>query len=458
MKPSRFLRIALFSTMAVVVLVGVFCDLLYSSSPAQAAGIKYDPTLIFGLSAHPYMQYARKLSRGSPAVIPPCLASDTPPRCFSPAQLHRAYNVPSNLTGKGRTIVVIEIGASPTIADELHMYDQLFGLRDPTLNIIEPFGKPPVNFGANVETSLDVEVAHSMAPDATIDVVLADISGAFSLDTELTAILRATKYAVDNNLGDVISLSFGVGESCVGSAYLQAEQQVFADARAKGIAILASSGDSGVANYSCNGFQIFLEKAASIPASDPLVTSVGGTTLNAAVGTGEYAGEVAWNEWSAEGGATGGGFSDIFARPGYQNGIPGIGATRGLPDVAFDADPLTGVPVVFSFAGGTIIAPVGGTSVGAPEWAGIVALADQAAGKRLGFLNPALYRIGESASSASAFHDITAGNNTVTVVDPNTGKSDTFQGYDAGPGWDAVTGFGTPKVAELIPLLVRAAA
>jgi subtilase family serine protease len=458
MKTSRFLRIALLSTMAVVVLVGVVCDMLYSSSPAQAAGIKYDPTLIFGLGAHPYMQYVKEFPRGSLAVIPPCLTSDTAPRCFSPAQLHRAYNIPSNLTGKGRTIVLIDVGASPTIADDLHLYDQLFGLGDPTLNIIEPFGKPPVNFGSDVETALDVESAHSMAPDATIDVVLADVSGAFSIDTELAAILRATKYAVDNNLGDVISLSFGAGESCVGSAYLQAEQQVFADARAKGITILASSGDYGVANYSCIGSQIFLGKAAIIPGSDPLVTSVGGTTLDAAVGTGQYVAEVTWNEWNAGAGATGGGFSDIFARPGYQNGIPGIGATRGLPDVAFDADPFTGVPVVISIDGETIVGPVGGTSVGAPEWAGIVALADQAAGKRLGFLNPALYRIGESASSASAFHDITVGNNTVTVVDPNSGKPVTIQGYDAGTGWDAVTGFGTPKVDGLIPLLVQAAA
>jgi len=151
-------------------------------------------------------------------------------------------------------------------------------------------------------------------------------------------------------------------------------------------------------------------------------------------------------------GATGGGFSSVFARPEYQDGIPGIGAFRGVPDVAFVADPLTGVPVVVSAFGETLIIPVGGTSVGSPAWAGIVALADQAAGERLGFLNDGIYRLLASDSYSQGFHDITTGDNSTTIPGSN-GQPVPVPGYPAGPGWDAVTGAGTPKVSSLVSLL-----
>src|SRR5205823_6520060 len=135
-----------------------------------------------------------------------------------------------------------------------------------------------------------------------------------------------------------------------------------------------------------------------------------------------------------------------------QDGIPGIGAFRGIPDVAFVADPLTGVPVVVSVFGGTLIVPIGGTSVGSPAWAGIVALANQAVGDRVGFLNGSIYKLLASDNYSRGFNDITTGDNTTTIFD-NKGNPVTVPGYPAGPGWDAVTGAGTPKVSSLVAML-----
>ena len=261
-------------------------------------------------------------------------------------------------------------------------------------------------------------------------------------------LLSGTKYAIDHNLGSVISQSFGLGESCAGSAYLQQEQSVFSNARAKHITLLASSGDSGAAVLICPSFNE--GKGVNLPAADPLVTSVGGTSLDATVGSGKYIAETTWNEDANGAGATGGGISTTFPVPDYQSGISGL-TGRGVPDVAFDADPLTGVPVVFSQQGATLIVPVGGTSVGSPAWAAIVALANQQAGRRLGFLNDTVYSIIASGSYTDGFNDITTGNNTVTGFGPN--GPITITGYNAGTGWDAVTGAGTPKVNSLVSLL-----
>jgi subtilase family serine protease len=202
----------------------------------------------------------------------------------------------------------------------------------------------------------------------------------------------------------------------------------------------------------CSGPFFNEAKGVDLPAADPLVTSVGGTSLDATITSGKYVSETTWNEDATGNGATGGGISTIFAVPSYQSGISGL-TGRGLPDVAFDADPLTGVPVVVSQQGATLIVPVGGTSVGSPAWAAIVALANQHAGKRLGFLNPILYAILASGSYANGFHDITTGNNTVTGFGPN--GPITITGYNAGPGWDAVTGVGTPKTNSLASLLAK---
>jgi subtilase family serine protease len=224
--------------------------------------------------------------------------------------------------------------------------------------------------------------------------------------------------------------------------------------------VIAASGDVGAVGEPCQvikgltGGAFPPVKEVNLPAADPLVLATGGTSLNASHATGAYISETAWGLPFGSPGtqfqASGGGFSRRFSRPGYQNGVPGIAATRGVPDVSADASPHTGMALVISDGGNQYtIRNSGGTSASAPLWAGLIALADQYAGRRLGFVNPAIYRIRRSASYHQAFHDITIGNNTPTF------PGHTIKGYTAAPGWDPVTGWGSPNAQALIPLLVR---
>ena len=434
-----------------------------SSGTAFAAfhGIPFSTSAAYDV--RPFWPSAIKIgpSQGFQAgTIPPCLNSAVLPRCYSPAQMRNAYRfnplLNAGITGKGHTIVLIDGYASPTLVSDVHFYDLLYGLRDPKINIIQPFGPAGFDTSADMETMLDIETAHSIAPDATIDLVIGDTSKAQTYQDFLTILLRATQYAVQNNLGDVISQSYGIGETCVSSAYVQAELQTFKEAKAKHITVLASSGDSGAATVFCdknlNGVKI--GQGISLPASDPYVTAVGGTTLNATVQTGKYVSETTWNEDKQGAGSTGGGVSSLFNAPPYQQGITGF-QKRAIPDVSYNGDPLTGVPIVVSIQGTTYITPVGGTSAGSPQWAALVVLANQYAGHRLGFLNDALYRISKTpAVYAKSLHDITTGNNSVLTYD-NNGKPVVLPGYAAKTGWDAVTGVGTPNATYLVHILGR---
>ena len=188
-------------------------------------------------------------------------------------------------------------------------------------------------------------------------------------------------------------------------------------------------------------------KEVGFPASDPLVLAVGGTTLTARPVTGAYVGETAWGGTSSPNGlASGGGFSHLYARPAYQDGVPGISTARGVPDVAGDAGQ-PGLTIVLASGGRTSIIPSGETSASAPLWGGLMALAGQYAHHDLGFVNSAIYRIARSSSYHKAFHDITTGNNDSVIV--------TIAGYQAAPGWDPVTGWGSPNAQVLVPLLAR---
>jgi subtilase family serine protease len=381
-----------------------------------------------------------------------CQAGNAPVRCYGPKQIRRAYNIQSvldeGMRGQGRTIVIVDAYQSPTIVHDLATFDSVFALPNPALNIIAPDGLTPFNpndpnqVGWSGEITLDVEWSHAVAPDATIDLVLAKSSN----DPD---ILSVTKYAVDNNLGPVISQSFGEGETCADPNLLQAEHKVFKDATAKHITLLASSGDQGAAQPTCDGSSFFL--SASTPASDPLVTGVGATHLAADPHSGAYLGETAWNDSF---GASGGGFSTVYRRPNFQEDAV-QNEQRGVPDVAYNGDVNGGVLTVWSSSGSgaNLVFIFGGTSAGSPQWAGIIALGNQLAGYRLGFLNKAIYRVGASASYTRAFHDIVIGNNTFVGTDAS-GKTITILGYNTRRGWDPVTGWGTPDVARLLPLLI----
>jgi subtilase family serine protease len=385
----------------------------------------------------------------------PCQDPSYIVHCYGPKQIRAAYAIEpllhEDINGRGRTIVIIDAFQSPTIRQDLQAFDQVFGLNSAKLNIIAPDGLTPFDpndpnqVGWAEEISLDVEWAHAVAPDATIDLVLAK-------SYQDADIISVTKYAVDHNLGDVISQSFGENESCTNPALLAEEHAIFQEAMNKRITVLASSGDNGAAQQTCDGTSWTL--AVSWPASDPLVTGVGGTQLFANQHTGSYMGEVAWNEPQFQI-ASGGGFSVIYKRPSYQKDVV-ASDQRGVPDVAYDAalngGVLVAISVIPSGAEGGPFHIIGGTSAGSPQWAGLVALGDQLAGHRLGFLNPTIYRIGESHSYLQGFHDILFGNNTIQLPDTQ-GNPVTIQGFSTQKGWNAVTGWGSPKAAGLLPML-----
>ncbi|MBE3559069.1 MAG: S53 family peptidase [Ktedonobacteraceae bacterium] len=400
----------------------------------------------------------------------PCLAKTAPPLCYSPQQLRRAYGIQplldAGMTGKGRIITIIDAFQAPTIRQDLRMFDQLFGLPDPQLNIIAPFGLTPFDpnnpnhTGFAGEIALDVEWAHAMAPDATINLVLANVKDE-SVQGQLNALFQVLNFVVQNNMGSVISQSFGIGEGCLPAAMIQQAHKIYQQARAQKQTVFASAGDSGAGAIQCdaNGQPAALVQGVNYPASDPLVTAVGGTTLRTAP-SGAYIAETTWNESQRGSGATGGGTSKVFAQPAFQQNI--VRSTkRAVSDIALDADPLTGVPIVTSSLrpGQTMILPTGGTSVGAPVAAAMTVLLDQAAGgKRLGFLNSAFYRLSQdTAAYRQSIHDIRTGNNTFVFAE---GKQVIrVPGFQAQAGWDAPTGIGSPnatQLAKILPTLVNA--
>ncbi|MDR2983581.1 MAG: S53 family peptidase, partial [Nocardiopsaceae bacterium] len=378
------------------------------------------------------------------------------PRCYQASQIQNAYNITPllnrGINGSGRTIVIVDAFGSPTIASDLQAFDAVMGLPDPSFTEITPAGSPPpfdINdanqFGWSVETTLDVEWAHATAPGANIVLAVAPSNN----DSD---ILNTTKYVVDHNIGDVISQSFGEAEACMDPTLLSEQHAVFAEAVRKGITLFASSGDSGASQPSCDPNSSAALFAASTPASDPNVTAVGGTTLTADTTTGAYQSETAWTEpfgcnppAIAQGdvGCSGGGFSSVYPRPDYQSALQKNRA-RGVPDVAYNAGVSGGV-LIFSATinvafglppNAAVFFIVGGTSAGSPQWAGLVADADQLGGHRMGNINPALYSIAQSKTHyAAALHDITTGNNDVAEIGG---------GFDAGARWDPVTGLGTP--------------
>ena len=374
--------------------------------------------------------------------LPPCLKT-VPLGCFQPSTIGAAYGIQpvldQGITGKGRTIVVIGAFQEPALVSDVQMFDRAWSADPSRANpnpfvpqVVAPFGVPAfdpnpkgVQFPFSLEQAIDVEWAHAIAPEASIMVVEAKSEQ----DADLVA---ATQYAVDNNLGDIITQSFGEAEMCAPADVLAQQHAVFQKATELGITVFASSGDQGAARRSCDGNGFVF--SASTPASDPQVTAVGGTHLVAGAG-GAYVSESAWNTPK---GASGGGFSTLYRRPGYQAPFQENNKARGVPDVAYAAESF----VVWWMGHGAVVA---GTSAGSPQWAGIVALADQAGGRRLGAVNKRLYHIGKSDAYSTAFHDITVGNNTFAGIN----------GYAAAPGWDPVTGLGTPIVSNLIQVLVN---
>jgi subtilase family serine protease len=365
-------------------------------------------------------------------------------RCYTPGLLRRAYDFPSasTLNGAGQTILIFDAYGSSSIQQDLAIFDGVFGLpAPPSFQILCPIGCSntqqagkhlPGNWA--VETSLDVEYAHAMAPGANIVLALSPSSSGNTLNSVEAAVLP--KYP-----GAIVSQSFGVPEALIhnNNAQINQAHQNYVVAQSLGDTVLASTGDFGATN----GVASFTN--AGYPASDPLVTAVGGTQghpyPNGLLTSGlTYGAEEAWNE-PAFGAAGGGAVSELFAPPSFQSGLGFSG--RAIPDVSYNAALNGGVLVIQTIGGQTFIELVGGTSAGSPQWASIIALADQARGLGgkggLGYATPALYGLG----GTSALHDIVFGNNALTGA----------AGFSAGPGYDLATGLGTPDVTNVINAL-----
>jgi subtilase family serine protease len=459
---------------------------------------------------------------GLPAPIPAVSdfqflsASTTPPaetdcnsvgrRCFTPTSMQASYNLPplyaANENGKGMTIAIIDSFGNPNMASDLGNFDTQMGLPHmcgepgvtctsgmPTFQHVywngqtQVMAPPPGSNGTGsqtrniwaLETSLDVEWAHTIAPGANI--LLMTTNPAETLGVQgFPAMMNAEQFIVDHHEATVISQSFAAAEETFASTQsLLNLRHAFISAASNGVTVLGSSGDGGTANT----FFTPVKHPATIPfptvewpASDPLVTGVGGTYLctDPATGLGvdttdppaqcqpptnPGVREVGWI-------GSGGGFSHVFARPSYQDTLPAgstpIGAMRGVPDIAYQASSRTGVLVYDTAPGdaqGGLNCPsgnpcsagwyvVGGTSSSCPQWAGLVAIANQIAGHGLGLINPALYSLASGPNYGTYFFDVTTGNNQADPAVP---------GFPATTGWDPVTGLGTPNAANLVPAL-----
>jgi len=348
-----------------------------------------------------------------------------PAGSLTPVQVAQLYNFPTGVNGAGQTIGIIELGGGYRTSD-LKTYFKALGITPPVVTSVSVDGgvnKPVVDKNADGEVMLDIEVAGSVAPGARIVVYFAPNTDQGFHDAITTAVHDTV------NKPSVVSISWGGPEDSWTQQASDAMLQAVTDAAAVGVTVTAAAGDGG-ADDGVGDNKLHVD----LPACLPPVLACGGTRLNTA--NGSVTSEVVWNELANNEGATGGGVSKIFPIPSYQAsaGVPKQPETnfagRGVPDVAGDADPVTGYMVRVD--GKNMV--IGGTSAVAPLWAGLTALINQQLGRPLGFMHPAIYQIG-----TSAFRDITTGNNGH---------------YAAGANWDACTGLGSPNGTALVQALL----
>jgi len=373
---------------------------------------------------------------------------------YDPTDLKTIYNIPNTVDGSGSTIGLIELVGdgkqSPLCGyntSDIRTYFQTIGVSPPNLTDVSVDGAqnspnaPPfvdsdgqtVNNGDG-EVELDIEVAGAIAPGVNIFVYFAPNTDPGFTDAVNVAINGDANG--QNNLppGSILSISWGGPENFANTAAsMTAMDNIFQTAATKGITICAASGDDGSTDRVNDG-----SYHADFPASSPNVLSCGGTSLPQRNTTSE----VVWNRSSQREGATGGGISEHFGKPTYQANVnvppsPSTGFVgRGHPDVAADADPETGYNVLIDGESGSI----GGTSAVAPLFAGMITLINKSLGNPVGFINPTIYG---NTTVQQAFNDITIGNNNVI--------GQTY--FQAGPGWDACTGWGSPNGEKLLRAL-----
>jgi kumamolisin len=401
-------------------------------------------TSVLGLDNRPFAKPHYRVGKLKPgpaeafarAVIPAAPVASG----FSPAQVAGFYHYPP-YDGTGQTIAILELGGGFR-QTELDTYFGQLGIKSPLLKVVPYPGCGTNNPGTNpldqtnpdVEVMLDIQVAGSIVPGATILVYFAPDASDDSFFQALSAIVHDT-----TNNPNVISISWGGSEDLASDQFKNEMDQVLQFAKGIHVTVCVAAGDNGSADFDPTNVNFDGRSHVDFPASDPFVLGCGGTMIT--VGGNSIANEVTWN--SPGNGSTGGGVSRFFDLPDYQNnaGVPAAmnlpgPVKRGVPDVAGNAaeesgyrilcdgqifpDPASGLPAV------------GGTSTVAPLWAALIARINQALGKPVGFVNPALYAL---PVASGAFQDITVGNNG---------------DYTAAPGWDPCTGLGSPNGVQLL--------
>ena len=349
------------------------------------------------------------------------------------------------ITGKGQTIAIIDPFGSPTIKQDLAAYDKAWQLpAPPSFQVITPEGPiPPFRSSANQihavrETTMDVEAAHVMAPGAAI--LLVEMPS-------LTNLAEAMVYVIQHHLASVMSISAGDAEANFPS--LRPFHRAILDAGRPGslVTIVAATGDYGATDLKPDN-TLYRTPHVGWPASDPLVVAVGGTRLGHQPRSAPVAPATSWPD-------SNGGRSTVFARPPWQNAVAGVaGRWRAVPDISLAASPKSGLEM-YTTASSIGAAPGYdwsinyGASLATPLFAGVVALAGQAAGRALGPVNPLLYRL--AAQNDHGIIDVRGPGNTFR----HGGL--TVRGFPAGPGYDLVTGLGTIDAAKLVPDLARLA-
>lgn len=407
------------------------------SVPASLNGII---TAVLGLDDRPQAraQFRRPPASGPRATAEPEDGTADPSRKPKPQlqgspltapQVASFYQFPANTDGTGQTVAIIELGGGFRQSD-LSTYFAGLGLSVPPVSTVGvDGGSNSPGQPADGEVELDIEVVGGVAPGASQVVY-------FSTNTD-QGFIDAISQAVHATPTPIaVSISWGQSEDQWSAQSRTAMDQAFADAAALGVTVTVAAGDNGSSDTPGSQTQVHCD----FPASSPHALACGGTKLIGNTATSKIASEVVWNELASNEGAGGGGVSDVFPLPSFQAnaGVPasaaGGGTGRGVPDVAGNADPVTGYLVVVDGQR----EPIGGTSAVAPLWAALVARLAQATGKRFGLLQPLLYAGVSPGVAQPGFNDIVEGSNGA---------------YKAGPGWDPCTGLGSPDGSALLTLL-----
>jgi kumamolisin len=405
------------------------------SVPARLSGII---TAVVGLDDRPQArpQFRRPPQFGSRAAAEPEDGTDPEKKKktsgvpLTAPQVASFYHFPDGSDGTGQAIAIIELGGGYTAAD-LSTYFSGLGLQVPSVTAVGVDGGANTPGGdADGEVELDIEVVGGVAPGAAQYVYFAPNTDQGFIDA-ISEAVHATPTPI------AVSVSWGQSEDQWSQQSRTAMDQAFADAAALGVTVTVAAGDNGASDDPSGQTSVHCD----FPASSPHALACGGTKLIGDTTSFTITSEVVWNELSAGYGAGGGGVSDVFPLPSFQAdaGVPasaakGGGSGRGVPDVAGNADPVTGYLVVIDGKQ----EPIGGTSAVAPLWAGLIARLAQATGKRFGLLQTTLYAGVAPGVAQTGFNDIVSGNNG---------------SYKAGPGWDACTGLGSPNGEALLTLL-----